>query len=242
MWAELQRLAPKPQNAPRPINHLNLASATGILTSFMNWTSVFSQAMVICNKFDLNPIWQNIIKLALASKISLKVWIWSNSLSTITAVRMLYSSSFSFSLVTRSCQGLRASPCRLLDYIYNWALSTVPSATLLHNLLWQLLCTDFNTYQLWEGLYVMNAQLRAGGDAMTARTTLLMECKWSKMDQRRRGKMEVKFFQAISRTRDPTYWRGSRGRPLHVQLMYPNTVCFLIQRRSKLCQRNTICF
>lgn len=131
-------------------------------------------------------IWQNIIKLPFASKISLKVWIWSNSLSAITAVRRFYSSSFSFSLVTRSCQGLGALPCSLLGYIYNWTLSTVSTATQLHSLLWQLLCTDFNTCQLRDGLYVINAQLQVGEDTMFAPRSLCLWLDWksSKRDQR----------------------------------------------------------
>lgn len=129
-------------------------------------------------------IWQNIIKFPLASKISLKVWVWFNSLSAIAAVRKFYSSSFSFSLVTRSCQGLGALPCSLLGYIYNWTLSTVSSATQLHGLLWQLLCTDFNTCQLWDSLYVINVQQWVGADTKVAPKSLWMEWKSSKRDQR----------------------------------------------------------
>lgn len=113
----------------------------------------------------------------LLQKISSKDRVWSNSLHAINAVRKLYSSSFSFSLVTRSCQGPRALPSSLLGYIYNWTLSTVSSVTQVQGLLWQLVCTDFSTCQLWDGLSVINTELWEGADTMVAPTCLRMEWK-----------------------------------------------------------------
>lgn len=112
-----------------------------------------------------------------SKKKSSKDWVWSNSLHVITAVRKFYSSSFSFSLVTRSCQGPRALPSSLLGYIYNWTLSTVSSATQVQGLLWQLVCADFNTCQLWDGLSVINTWLWEGVDTMVAPACSRMEWK-----------------------------------------------------------------
>ena len=119
-------------------------------SSFETDTFIYKRGLVIYNKFDINVIWQNIIKLSLASKISSKVWVWSNSLEAVVAVRTFYSSSFSFSLVTRSCQGPEAWPWFAWLYVFIIGPCQQCSAQLKCNVCYGSYCVLISTHPSCE--------------------------------------------------------------------------------------------
>lgn len=146
------------------------------------------------------------LNLSLASKISPKVWVWSNSPSTTAAVRKSYSSSLSFSLVTRSCQGLGALPSLCPTIFIIGPCQQYPvhlSCTVCYGSYCALISTHASCETVCMILMCDHGQVQTRW--MPGRL-----CGWNKKwldkDQRGLGTNGAKFFQTTLELRDATHW------------------------------------